>query len=450
MADNGLVRGLTSIGIGVAALGAGVVSGAVLRNRSIAPETGEDYEHTASEEVAVVADDGVVLHVEIDEPSAADDRDPGVERPTVVLSHGYTLSLRSWIFIRRELMAAGYRVVSWDQRGHGRSAVGDRDSYTIRQLGRDLKAVIDQTCPTGTLALVGHSMGGMTVMALASQFPELVEERVVAVAFVATAAGGPDELRVQLGDAIGRTVQRLGPIALAPLSGRQATVDAARRVVRDAEDFFTYRYSFGSPVPQSLIRYAADIIMGTPIEVIHGFIRSLGAHDERAALAAFNGIEALVINGDKDLMTPPHHSDAIVRGLPGAEHVVIHDCGHLIMLEYPELLSQQLISLVERGARHSGRLVAAKPRAKRIVTDMAHKDEVARRRAAARAKSREKQRAQATRTRKAAEQAVEQAVAAASKSVRDRRLSAVRSDGSKPDAPSARRRASDRPAKDAS
>ena len=66
-------------------------------------------------ELVVVADDGTPLHVEVDEPTGG--ADPG--RPTVVFSHGYTLSLRSWVLQRKALVDAEYRVVLWDQRSHG-------------------------------------------------------------------------------------------------------------------------------------------------------------------------------------------------------------------------------------------------------------------------------------------------------------------------------------------
>lgn len=340
---------LTGLGLGLGAVAAGALAGVLSRAHAMAPETGETYEHTPSHETVVVAEDGTVLHVEIDEPDPATAVDG---RPTVVISHGYTLSTRAWIFVRRRLVAAGYRVVLWDQRGHGRSGQGARDSYRIETLGRDLKAVIDATCPEVPFALVGHSMGGMTQMGLARLCPTLVRERCVAVAFVATSAGGEGELRVQLGDLLGRAAQRVGPFALAPLAGRQDAVEQARRLARQPEDFFTYRYSFHSPVPPSLLRYAADIIMATPIEVMHGYLRTLSEHDERKALATFAGIEALVINGTHDLMTPPRHSDEIVRLLPGAEHVLVTDAGHLIMLEYPDLVTDEILAMLDRAERH--------------------------------------------------------------------------------------------------
>ncbi|MHC3821651.1 alpha/beta hydrolase, partial [Streptomyces sp. DT9] len=83
--------------------------------------------------------------------------------------------------------------VHWDQRSHGRSERGRAQAQGVHvdidQLGRDLKAVIDAAAPEGPLVLVGHSMGGMTMMALAAQYPALMRDRVVAGAFVGTSSG---------------------------------------------------------------------------------------------------------------------------------------------------------------------------------------------------------------------------------------------------------------------
>ena len=82
---------------------------------------------------------------------------------------------------------------------------------TIDQLGRDLKAVIDAAAPEGPLVLVGHSMGGMTVMALADQYPELIRDRVVAVALVGTSSGRLGEVNFGLPVAGVNAVRRVLP-----------------------------------------------------------------------------------------------------------------------------------------------------------------------------------------------------------------------------------------------
>ncbi len=375
---------MAGLGIGLAAAGAatavGIAADQLSRRRkadlaTLAPPGA--YAHQADKELVVVTGDGIPLHVEIDEP-AADTADPA--HPTVVFSHGYCLSLRSWVLQRRELTRAGYRVVLWDQRSHGRSERAEMSSSGIDQLGQDLYAVIRETVPEGPLVLVGHSMGGMTMMALADQFPEVVRERVVAAAFVATSAGGGALTSLGYGEYVGKILSRLGPGLLARIGSRQHVFDGARRVGRDIEEFFVERYSFASPVPPAAVRFTADMIFQTPLTVMSDFLPTFDTHDKRHALDQFDGIEVLVLNGEEDLLTPPEHSVEIVRRVPGAEHVVVSDAGHIIMLEHPEVLNEQLLLLIERAKRAAEDGVGAetRPRVRRTVTDLAKRQRVAR------------------------------------------------------------------------
>ena len=163
------------------------------------------------------------------------------------------------------------------------------------------------------------------------------------------------------------------------MGARKQLVDTARRVGRDIEDLIVDHYSFASPVSRNTIRYTADMIMGTPLAVMSEFLPSINVHDKRAALEQFNGVETLVLNGSGDLLTPPDHSEAIVQIIPGAEHVVVEEAGHIIMLEHPEVVNEQLLSLVERAERAAaeGVAVSRKPRVRRTVTDLAKKRQVA-------------------------------------------------------------------------
>jgi len=382
-----------------AAAAAGVTADRLLRARqtALALDTADTYEEPADEVIEVVADDGVRLHVEIDHPQTlpqtapADEGGPasrarsngkarsiGAEvpaevMPTVVFSHGYTLSLRSWVFQRRALKAAGYRVVLWDQRGHGRSGAGSAESYEVDQLGRDLARVIDTAVPEGPIVLVGHSMGGMTMMALAVEHHALIRERVIGAAFVATSPGGLSTVSWGLGNALGKVVHRVGPAAVGRLVERDGLVASARRAGRDLEEFLVDRYSFASPVPLNIVRLTADMIFGTRMEVISHLLPAFDRHDKREALEQFNGVETLVLNGAQDLLTPPSHSDEIVRLIPGSEHVVVNEAGHIIMLEHPDVVSEQLLSLVERAVRAGAQNVdvTRKPHVRRTVTDLA-------------------------------------------------------------------------------
>ena len=151
----------------------------------------------------VRTDDGVDLHVELDGDAHA--------RLTVVLSHGFTARLREFD-LQRETLRPRARLVLWDQRGHGRSGWTPLRKATIDRTGRDLGQVLDAVVPDGPVVLAGHSMGGMSVMALARQRPELFGSRVVGAFLLATSAGG----LVSTG-LVGFTVKVLRRLGLLPL-----------------------------------------------------------------------------------------------------------------------------------------------------------------------------------------------------------------------------------------
>ncbi|MDG4864844.1 alpha/beta hydrolase, partial [Streptomyces sp. T-3] len=309
------------------------------------------------------AEDGTELYYEVDEADPSSAAAPkrrrlfGRKAPapvTVVFSHGYCLSQDSWHFQRSALRGV-VRSVYWDQRSHGRSERGraglaDGVPVTIDQLGRDLKAVIDAAAPEGPLVLVGHSMGGMTVMALADHFPELIRERVVGVALVGTSSGKLGEVNYGLPVAGMNAVRRVLPGVLKALGSRAELVERGRRATADLFAGIIKRYSFASrDVDPAVSRFAERLIEGTPIDVVAEFYPAFAEHDKAEALTHFAELPVLVLAGDKDMVTPSDHSEAIADHLPDAELVIVPDAGHLVMLEHPEAVMDRLADLLARA-----------------------------------------------------------------------------------------------------
>ncbi len=383
-----MAEGILGVGVGVVAAGAatalGIATDRLVRARSTAVKLGtaDEYDDVPDSETVVISD-AVPLHVEIDEPRGPVD----ASRPTVILTHGYTQNHGIWHFQRRALRDAGFRVVLWDHRGHGLSERGEPTSYTIDQLGTDLFNVITQAVPEGPVVLISHSMGGMATLALADLYPELVAERVVGVGLLCTTAGGLSTHDFGLGKQIGAVVHRVGPTAMNGLGTRQKLVDLALRAGRDVESFLVHRYSYASDVPMSLVRYTGDMIFATPMSVISAFLPTLLEHDRVSALQQFDGIETLVLHGDRDLIVPVAHAAEMISHMPHAEHVVVRRAGHMLPMEYPEIVNLQVVELAQRASRamdrprsqRSGRRPVA-----RRVTDVSGK---ARAGAARRAKS---------------------------------------------------------------
>ncbi|WP_260196113.1 alpha/beta fold hydrolase [Actinophytocola gossypii] len=294
----------------------------------------------------VIADDGIELAVEEVDPA-----DGGRPELTVVFVHGFALSRRSWHFQRKalaRLTEPRVRQVLYDHRSHGDSGRATEASSTIDQLGRDLGEVLDKTA-AGPVVLVGHSMGGMTIMALAEQRPELFADRVCGVAFVGTSAGeigksGLPRPLLSRYNPLTRGLGRLadwqpGMVELVRAAGGQLTRSAVRSLAFGSRD-----------VSPALVDFLLELLDATPVRVLADFVDTLGTHNRYAALAGLKHTHVLVLSGDADRMTAFSHAERMAVELPDAELVRVRGAGHMVMFEQPQLVNDHLVMLAQRCA----------------------------------------------------------------------------------------------------
>ena len=288
----------------------------------------------------VRTDDGVDLHVEHDgDPSAP---------VTVVMVHGFTAQLREFD-LQRAAVRSRARVVLYDQRGHGRSRRGRVKRATIDQLGRDLAAVLEQAVPPGPVVLLGHSMGGMTVMALARQRPELFGPRVVGVFLLATSSGGLVDAGVA-GAAV-RLLRRLHLLRAWLLWFRlwSPLLERLRRRGTALGRDYTRRYLFGrDDADPALVTHVQDLLEETPLTVIAAFYATLLDHDEVAALDVLRRVPVTILVGDSDRLTPVDHSRLMAEAMPEAELVVVPGAGHSVNMTRPHVVDDALLRLLDR------------------------------------------------------------------------------------------------------
>src|SRR5687767_1483903 len=310
----------------------------------------------AADRTALVqADDGVLLSVEEIGP-----RDAPL---TVVFVHGYTLSMHSWAFQRRTLAtelatANGHRpearLVFYDQRGHGASGRGAPEHSTIEQLGRDLAVVLETRVPKGPVVLVGHSMGGMTIMGLAALKPELFGSRITGAALISTSSGQLADLNFGLPELLTRVRAAVFPVAAWTMRRRPAFAERTRRLAAELVSVVTRSLSFASAdVDPALGHYVDAMIAGTPVDVIAEFYAALAGLDETGSLEPLRAVPTLVLTGDRDKMIPKEHSELIVEQLgraggSTAELVVVPDAGHMVLLEKPAEVTAALTDLLRK------------------------------------------------------------------------------------------------------
>jgi len=330
----------TVLGIAAAALGTAAAGGtALVQRRRIRARRADgrpgEFGSLRSDPVTIVASDGIKLYAEVDE---ATDHADG---PTLVFVHGYALNLDCWHFQRAHFR--GERpMVFYDQRSHGRSKRSTKGNATIDQLGHDLKCVLDQLAPDGRVVLIGHSMGGMTIMALAEHYPEMFGQRVAGVALVSTTAGGLRSHRAISSLLPDRVMGQITPRIMAGLARAPSLVEGARRAGSDIGFLLTSRFAFGDEVPVSYIEFVDEMLAQTPFEVIAEFFPNFDALDKFEVLEAFEQVPTVIICGDDDLMTSVDHSRKMASRLPGARLVECPGAGHMVILERPNQVNPAL------------------------------------------------------------------------------------------------------------
>ncbi|MGH3444140.1 MAG: alpha/beta fold hydrolase, partial [Nocardioidaceae bacterium] len=344
-------------GAGVGAL-LGVGTAAVVVERRLvkaakARKAGQDTVRDAvplgalrSDPLEVTAEDGVRLYAEVDEPAA----DAAVGQASVVFVHGYTLNLDCWHFQRTHLRGRR-RTVFYDQRSHGRSGRSSPARATVDQLGADLLTVLDTLTPDEPVVLVGHSMGGMAVIALAEQHPELFGPRVVGAALISTTAGGLHSHRMLSRLVPDRVGALVAPRVVAGLARVPELVDTVRRRGSNIGFLVADRFAFGDDVPASYVEFVDEMIAATPFEVLAEFYPQFDALDKFEVLEAFAKVPTTIVTGTKDKLTSVGHSRKLASRIDGARLVECEGAGHMVILERSDRVNAVLDDLCKRADR---------------------------------------------------------------------------------------------------
>ena len=285
----------------------------------------------------VPSDDGTQIAVEI--------LGDGHAGPTLVFVHGWTFSSRSYHYQR--ILAERFRLVLMDHRGHGESDPGPRDHRTVDQIGRDLYAVIQATCADRDVILVGHSMGGMTIMSLAAHHPDLFGSKVKGVALLNTSAGEVQDNVFGLPRPLAAAFVKQWESSLALMVSDPAKAEKAKRSGTAMSRMVSRWLNFGTKPDKRLVAFTEAMSSQTKAEVVGDFYLSLQEHDKVEALKALAHVPTLVIAGEKDRLLPPKHARLIASEVPHARLLELRGAGHCPMLEQPETVNAALYDLAE-------------------------------------------------------------------------------------------------------
>lgn len=285
----------------------------------------------------VVAGDGVRL--------AVCDRGPVDASHTVVLLHGLCLSRQSWsgpARYLRDLLGPDVRIISYDHRGHGRSASAPMTTYRVDRLADDLADVLACLAVGGQVTLAGHSLGGMVALTYCTQAAERYPIQPAGVVLVATAAGQLAEY------GLGRLLATRGPWLLAALAAHApaaAVEHAVRAMLRPICQVLGRCHGCHADERKSLCGMCESALRSTALSTVAGYLAQLRSYDRSGQLGQVQA-HATVVSGGADVLTPPAHSRVLAAGIIGAEHRHFPLAGHMLLHERPRDVAEAIAATV--------------------------------------------------------------------------------------------------------
>ena len=247
------------------------------------------------------------------------------EGPTVVLAHGIYMSVIEWSVLWDMLLARGYRVVAFDQRGHGESTIGADGISTLSMAG-DYLAVLEAVDARDAV-LLAHSMGGFLAVAAVLDVPG-VAERLRGLILMSTFAGdvlkGAPQNKAQI------------PLIKSGLLPAMAGNDTVGTLFGAG--------LCGDDVSPAMVQVFLETFRQADHRPLVPILEAFGAEDRGDRLGEIT-VPTIVLCGSKDQTTPPWQSERLAAGIPGAQGWWVPRAGHMLNWEAPDAIVEAVAEL---------------------------------------------------------------------------------------------------------
>ncbi|HEX6462579.1 MAG TPA: alpha/beta fold hydrolase [Candidatus Saccharimonadales bacterium] len=245
----------------------------------------------------------------------------------VVLVPGMTLQQYVWDYNVAALTKAGYRVLRYDLIGRGLS---DKPNivYNTEVFKSQLTELINKLGVTQPVHIVGLAFGGLVAAQFAETFPERVRS-----------------LTLMTSDGFGTHLSLGARLSLAPIIGTYLGHTFGNRIMLKRLD----GYSADSRVVKEIKqRFTPHLRQKGFKRALLSALRNMPIYTAEATFAkiAASKLPTLILWGEKDVITPLTHAEAIRAVVPGAEFTVFDGLGHMPQYEAPALFNARLLQFL--------------------------------------------------------------------------------------------------------
>lgn len=257
------------------------------------------------------------------------------EKPVAFAIHGGPGSDHTGLRLGFSPLSDRMQIVYFDHRGSGRSARGDKSTYTLEQNVDDMEA-LRKHLGLGPIVTLGTSYGGMVAMAHALEYPESVARMVL---IVTAAHSGFIARSRELARARGTERQQAWVEKL--YAGAITTEADLSAFHHEMGPLYAVKYDAAA----SLARQSLAIHAPEPLNMAFapgGFMHS---YDLRPRLGAIK-VPTLILAGRQDWICAPEFSEEIHRLIPGSKLVIFENSSHSMRLDEPEGMRREIAAFV--------------------------------------------------------------------------------------------------------
>ncbi len=245
--------------------------------------------------------------------------------PTVVFAHGIYMTVVEWNVVWDMLLERGYRVVAFDQRGHGQSTIGS-DGISTQSMAGDYLAVLEHV-EAHDAVLLAHSMGGFLAIAAVLDVPG-VAERLRGLILMSTFSG----------DVLRGAPQNKAQIPLIKSGMLQ------RLVANDTVGTIFGASICGDNPSPAMVQVFLDTFRAADHRSLLPILEAFTVEDRGDRLGEIT-VPTIVLCGNKDSTTPPWQSERLAESIPGAQGWWVPKAGHMLNWEAPDAIVEAISEL---------------------------------------------------------------------------------------------------------
>lgn len=279
--------------------------------------------------------DGSVLQVEFYGP---------VDAQPLILVHGWGANSTVWYYAKRQL-SDRFRLIIWDLPGLGKSTPPKNNDYSLEKFARDLEAVLNLVGDKPAI-LLGHSLGGMSLLTFCRLFPEHLGQRVAGLILVDTTYTNP--VKTSIFSKFLRIVQKplLEPLLhlviwFSPLVSLLNWLSYLNGMLYVSTELS----GFTGSQTRGQLNFATLLSAKSRPGVVARGTLAMFDFDETSTLSQIN-VPVLLIVGDSDRATVPGASIRMKAELEQSELFILKPAGHMGLMEQNQQFSEAVSGFI--------------------------------------------------------------------------------------------------------